>query len=293
MVKWFTLILFLWVAPAVASVVDRVAAVVDAYVVTQGEVDDYLAFQNDIVGGPPMDRTQAREALIEKALVEREAERRGLIPSDEELESALAGIRDRNKMSEEQFLRALADEGMDFDTYLRQVRDQMVQVKVAGVVVRERMGVGDEALREYYLKNVASYCESPALRLVHIQVPGEQGRERAEELRHRVEQAGAPGAVGDQGRLTDMGYVLVENLSTDVRSALEGLPVGGVSPVVEMGGSCNLFYVAERKDGRIRPFEEVRDQLRENYFRDKEEELFRLWIEDLKAQARIVRKPEG
>lgn len=293
MVKWFTLILFLWVAPAVASVVDRVAAVVDAYVVTQGEVDDYLAFQNDIVGGPPMDRTQAREALIEKALVEREAERRGLIPSDEELESALADIRDRNKMSEEQFLRALADEGMDFDTYLRQVRDQMVQVKVAGVVVRERMGVGDEALREYYLKNVASYCESPALRLVHIQVPGEQGRERAEELRHRVEQAGAPGAVGDQGRLTDMGYVLVENLSTDVRSALEGLPVGGVSPVVEMGGSCNLFYVAERKDGRIRPFEEVRDQLRENYFRDKEEELFRLWIEDLKAQARIVRKPEG
>ena len=293
MVKWFTLVLLLWVAPAVASVVDRVAAVVDAYVVTRGEVDEHLAFQNDIVGGAPLDRGQALEALIEKALVEREAERRGLIPSDEELQSALTDIRARNKMSEEQFLQALASQGMGFDTYMRQVRDQMVQAKVAGVVVRERMGVGDEALREYYLKNVSSYCESPALRLVHIQVPGEQGRERAEELRSRVEQAGAPDAVGDQGQLTDMGYVLVENLSSDVRSALDGLPVGGVSPVVEMGGACNLFYVAERKEGRIRPFEEVRDQLRESYFRDQEEELFRLWIDDLKAQAYIVRKPEG
>ncbi|MEE8394668.1 MAG: glycoside hydrolase family 65 protein, partial [bacterium] len=40
--------------------------------------------------------------------------------------------------------------------------------------------------------------------------------------------------------------------TVDVRSALDGLPVGGVSPVVEMGGVCNLFYVAERKEGRIR-----------------------------------------
>ncbi|MDF1555987.1 MAG: SurA N-terminal domain-containing protein [Deferrisomatales bacterium] len=293
MVKWFTLTLLLWVAPAVASVVDRVAAVVDAYVVTRGEVDDHLAFQNDIIGGAPMDRHQALEELIEKALVEREAERRGLIPSDEELQAAVADIRARNKMNEEQFRRALESQGMDFDTYVRQVRDQMVQAKVAGVVVRERMDVGDEALREYYLKNVASYCDSSSLRLVHIEVPGEQARERAEELRSRVEQAGEPSAVGDQGRLTDMGYVLVENLSSDVRGALDGLPVGGVSPVVEMGGACNLFYVADRKEGRIRPFEEVRDQLKESYFRDKEEELFRRWLEDLKAQAHIVRKPEG
>jgi peptidyl-prolyl cis-trans isomerase SurA len=290
MVKWFTLSLLLWVAPAAASMVDRVAAVVDDYVVTQGEVDDYLTFQNNIVGDAPLDREQALEDLIDKALVEREAERRGLIPGDEELQSALADIRARNKMNEEQFRSALASQGMEYDTYVRQVRDQMVQAKVAGVVVRERIGVGDEALREYYLKNVASYCESPSLRLVHIQVTGEQEQQRAEEVRRRVEQAGAPGAAGDQGQIRDMGYVLVENLSSDVRSALAGLQVGEVSPVVEMGGACNLFYVADRKEGRIRPFEEVRDQLRERYFRDQEQELFRRWIGDRKAQAHIVRK---
>jgi len=266
---------------------------VDDYVVPRGEVDEYLTFQNEIVGGAPLGRVEALEALIERALLEREAELRGLLPSAEDLDAAIEDIRARNGMNEEQFRQALAGQGVEFGAYVSQVRDQMVRMKVVGAVLRERVGVGDEALREYYLKNVASYCESPSLRLVHIQVPGEDQQERAEELRQKVEQSGAPDAVGDQGRVSDMGYVLVENLSADVRAALDGLPVGGVSPVVEMGGGCNLFYVAERREGRIRPFEEVREQLQESYFRDREEELFRLWIDDLKAQAHIVRKPEG
>lgn len=290
--KWFTLLLVLWVTPAFAALVDRVAAVVGDYAITQGEVAEYQRFHNDIVGDAPVDRAGALELLIEKTLVEREAERRGLLPTDAELAAALADIRARNKMTEEQFRQALASQGLVFESYVRQVRDQMTRAKVAGVVVRERMGVGDEALREYYLKNVANYCESPSLRLVHVQVPEEQGRERAEQLRRQLEQSAEPKIVGDQERASDMGFVLVENLSADVRAALEGVPVGGVSPVVEMGGACNLFFVAERKEGRIRPFEEVRDTLRESYFRDMEEELFSRWIDEQKAQAHIVRQLE-
>jgi peptidyl-prolyl cis-trans isomerase SurA len=287
----FFLILLLWVAPASASVVDRVAAVVDDYVITSGEVDDYLSFQKDVVG-KHLDRTQALDALIENTLVHREAERRGLLPNDEDLDAALADIRGRNNLDEGQFVEALRSQGVDYDAYVQQVREQMVRVRVAGRVLRDQMGVDDEALREYYLKNVASYCESPTLRLIHIQVPEEQGREQAEAVRRKVEQTGEVDAVANENRVSDMGYVLVENLAEDVRVALEGLPEGGVSPVVEMRGACNLFYVAERKEGRIRPFEEVRDQIRERYFRDREEELFRIWVDDLKAQAHIVRKPE-
>lgn len=291
MYKSFVLILLLWVAPASASVVDRVAAVVDDYVITRGEVDEYMAFQKDVVG-TQLDRAQALDALIENTLVRREAERRGLLPNEEELDAALADIRGRNKLDLEQFVEALRSQGVEYDTYVQQVREQMVRVRVAGRVLRDRIGVDDEALREYYLKNVASYCESPTVRLIHIQVPEEEGRERAEAVRRRVEQAGEVDGVVPESRVSDMGYVLVENLTGDVRAALEGLPEGGVSPVVEMRGACNLFYVAERKEGRIRPFEEVRDQLREQYFRDQEEELYRVWIEDLKAEAHIVRKPE-
>ena len=133
MPKWLSVVLLLWVAPAFASVVDRVAAVVDDYVVTRGEVDDYLMFHNEIIGDARVDRTQALEALIEKALLEREAERRGLTPTDAELESAVADIRARNQMSEEQFHQVLTRQGMEFDAYVGQVRDQMVKMKVLTV----------------------------------------------------------------------------------------------------------------------------------------------------------------
>ena len=293
MPKYLPVLLLLWVTPALASVVESVSVVVDDYVITQGEVDEYVLFQSRIIGRTAFGPEQAKEELIDKVLVEKEAQRRGLIPDDQELQQALDEIRSRNKMNEAQFLQALSAQGMGYDEYAAQVRSQMVQARLTAVVLREQLSLDDDALREYYLKNVASYCDSPALRLIHIRIPDEQGRERAEEVRRQVQEAGDAAVAGEFGDITDMGEVLVDNLHEDVRAVLENLPPGEVSEVVEMQGACNLFYVAERKEGRIRPFEEVRDQIREQYLRDKEEELFRRWLDGARDETRIVRKPEG
>ncbi len=295
MKRWLSLLLLLLLAaPVRAAPVDGLAAVVDGRIITRSEFDQALAIaQRSGRAAGPSARADVLEGLIERALVEREAKRLGVTVGDEDLSRAVADIRARNGLDEDVFRAALASQGMEYGAYLAEVRAQILRLKVAGRALRAKLQVGDEALREFYLKNVAEFCESDTVRLIHIQTGGPSAREAAEAARNRVLAGEDPEAVREgpsPASVADMGYVLVNNLSEEVRTALRDTPQGGVSPVVEMRGACSVFVVADRKGGRIPAFEEVRDQVRDRYFEDREEELYRAWIEALKEQARIVRK---
>lgn len=296
MKRWllFSCLFILSSAPAVAVTVDGLAAVVDDQVITRSELREALSLEERAgqVSGPDA-KSRVLEELIEKVLVEREAKRLGISITDEEVLQAVEEIRTRNGLDEEAFRTALAQQGMDWGSYLGAVRDQILRMKVAGRVLRAKLDVGDEALREFYLKNVADFCEPDSVRLVQIQAKGPKARETVEGARSRVLAGEKPEEVArEMGSSAggDMGYVLVENLADQVRQALRNLQPGEVSRVVEMKGACSLFVVADRREGRIPPFEEVRDQIRESYFEKKQEELYRAWIDSLKEKAEIARK---
>jgi peptidyl-prolyl cis-trans isomerase SurA len=296
MKRWFLIpcLLALWASPVFAVTVDGLAAVVDDQVITRSELKEALSLEerSGQVSGPDA-KSRVLEGLIENLLVEREAKRLSISVSDEEVLRAVEDIRTRNGLDDEAFRSALAGQGMDYGAYLDAVRTQILRVKVAARVLRSKLDVGDEALREFYLKNVADFCEAESVRLVQIQTKGPEARESAEEARSRVLAGEKPEAVARElGSPTggDMGYVLVKNLAEQVRKALHNLEKGEVSGVVEMNGSCSLFVVADRREGRIPPFEEVREQIREQYFEKKQDELYRTWIESLKEKAQIVRK---
>lgn len=290
-------LLALLALPAAAVTVDSLAAVVDGTVLTRSQVEAFMSQQppGELPDGASGEK-QALEELIERALVEHEADRRGITATDADVESAVKDIRERNGLGPDAFRAAVTGRGMSWEDYLAEVRFQIIRAKVAGRVLRSRMRVGDEALREYYLKNVAEYREPGAVRLCHIEVPAAD-RERAEEIRRRVQAGEDPEQVArevserlDGASTGDTGFVPLANLSEQVRRAVGNLPEGGVSPVVDLGGKCQVFAVLERRDGRIPPFEEVRDKIRELYFQDMEEELYQTWLESLKEKARIERR---
>ncbi|MHB8763176.1 MAG: peptidyl-prolyl cis-trans isomerase, partial [Deferrisomatales bacterium] len=279
MKHWLTIALFaLLPAAAGAATVDGVAAVVDKRVITRSEVEALAALggrlsQGQNPSGDP--RARALENLIEKALVEREAERMGVSVTDEDVARAVEDVRRRHNLDPEAFRKAIEAQGLTYPAYLEEVTSQVRRAKVAGRAMRSRMRVGDEALREHYLKNVAEYREAAAVRLQHLQLPAAAGRDAADRAREQFSREGAAG--GD-----DMGFVAVENLSAEIRAAVEGVPVGGVTPVVLLRDAFHVFRVVERRPGRIPAFEEVRDRIRDSYFEDQEEELYQAWIDSLK-----------
>ncbi len=288
-----------WARPAPAVVVDGIAAVVNGRVITRSEVAALAAFKERTgqATGPSEARRSALEDLIERALVQAEAERLGVRVTDEDVERAIREIGRRNGLEPQAVVRALEAQGVSYDEYVEELRAQIRRMKLAGRVLRLRMEVGDEDLREYYLKNVASFREPDAVRLYHLQtaerVTAEAARRRVlagEDFRQVAREVSTGPDARDGG---DMGFVPLQNLSPAVRRAVEGLGPGRVSEVVEIRGAYHVFYVAERRKGRVLPFEEVRDRIRERYFEDRQEELYKAWLDSLREKARIEIKWDG
>lgn len=294
--KSVTLLLVLaCAAPAAARVVDGVAAVVEGQVITLSDVEESTSARLRLGAPAQVAKTEALEGLIENALVDKEAKRLGILVTKVDAEAAAEEIRKRNNIDEQNFRQLLATQGLSWSTYLEQLRVQVLKVKVAGQVLRSRLRPEEGDLREYYLKHAADFCEPDQVRLKHLQVTG--GKDAAEAARARIEAGEAPEAValdlGGGKTYDDMGVLAVGSLSDVVRDAVKAASAKGISPVVELGGVCHIFVVAETKQGRVPPYEELSNDtkslVRERYAEDKEQELYRTWIDGLKEKAKIER----
>lgn len=293
--KRILLLTLLAASPASARIVDGLAAVVDGRVITLGEVAK-AANARAKLGGPAADwRKESLEGLVENCLIQKEAARLGIAVTDDDVQAAAADIRTRNNLTEEAFREALAAQGLPWPDYLEQLKGQILKVKLASQVLRARLRPDDDDLQEFYLKHAADFCQPDQVRLRHLEVPG--GRETAEGAKRRLEGGENPEAVardlaGGKG-YTDMGLLEVATLSDTVRGAIRDASAAGVSPVVELGGSCHLFVVSERQTARVPKYDELppdtKERVKGKYFEEKEDELYRAWIDALKSKARIER----
>jgi peptidyl-prolyl cis-trans isomerase SurA len=283
-------------SPSLARVVDGIAAVVEGQVITRSEVEDLVEARSRM-GAPPRledSKADALESLIEKVLLEKEAGRLGIAVTDEDVESAVVEVRKRNGLDDQAFRAALAGQGMDYASYVAELRSQILRMKVAGQVLRSRIRTDEDAIQEYYLKHVSDFCEPSKVRLGHLQ---SADRQSAEGARKRLAAGEAPEAVakdlpGSSG-YQDMGLLDVESLAEAVRAAIKGLRPGDVAPVVELEGGCHLFLVAEEKKGGPLRYEdlppEAKQVVKNRYIDEQEQELYRSWIDSLKQKANIER----
>jgi parvulin-like peptidyl-prolyl isomerase len=279
--------------PALSSVVDGVAAVVDGRVITRSEVEELAATRSRLDARSAGAVREALDLLIEKALVEKEAARYGIDTSEEEVDRGIADVRSRNSMDAEAFEGALRAQGIAYGAYRSEIRREILKAKVAGPVLRARLdGAREDELRAYYLKNVSAFREAEEVRLGHLELSADRGA--AEAARTKIAAGADPResarTVPGAGGYADLGWMTPESLSEAVREAIQTVAAGGVTDVVELGGKCHLFLVTEKKKGRVPPYEEILELVRQRYFEEKEQELYGAWLDSLKQNARIEEK---
>jgi peptidylprolyl isomerase len=158
-------------------------------------------------------------------------------------------------------------------------------------------------LRKIYDDNTARFVAPPEYRLAQIFLPVAPGTSDAEaqaiedrigDLRRRARARG-----GDFGALAreasqhaesaanggDMGWLAEDALLPEIRQAVTGLDKGAVSAPIRSQAGWHLIRLIDRKDSRVRPFEEVRPLLVEAVHRQQAAELRRRYIEGLVGAA--------
>jgi len=298
---------------APARVVDRVAATVNAEVIMQSELEEAAEIytrQMDKMqerGFSEAEKTALRrrvlEELIDRKLMEGHARELGIAASEEEINRAIEDVLVRAKINQEQLLNALAHDGMRYEEYRGQIRDQIVKAKMIHREISARVNIKDTEIEGYYLDHAEEFRSAKGVVLSHILLPlpanpaaaqVAAGREEAERIRREIldglkfaeaaTRYSRDASAAQSGRL---GFFREGDLGPEMEQAVARLAEGELSPPVQSPLGIHLILLEERTTGDLRPLEKVQEQIREKLYEEAAERQFEEWRKELRRKAHV------
>ncbi len=133
------------------ELLDKVAAIVNAGVVLESEVQDLLKNiktqakkNNQALPSDGALRTQVMDKLINDSLIIQIGERMGVQVSDAQLDQTIANMAKENKLTLAQFRQTIISDGEDYEKYLENVRTELITGEVRRNSVRRRIYISPQ-----------------------------------------------------------------------------------------------------------------------------------------------------
>jgi peptidyl-prolyl cis-trans isomerase SurA len=246
---------------------------------------------------------EAVTRLVDKKLVEQKIRELNIRIPEEELRMAIEDVKKQNHLTQEALVSALAAQGLSFDQYKAQLREQMERLRLVSQEVRAKVVVSEQEMREDYDQNAAKMREEESFRARQIffrlpKSPTPEDLKNAMTQAVEVQQQARAG--GDFAKLAEkysqdpsakdggsLGVFRKNDMIPELQEALETLKPGEVSDLVQTPAGFHIVKLEERIPGRQKSFEEVRAEIEDRLYRKKSEERFNQWVSDLKKEAVI------
>jgi len=181
-----------------ATLVDRIVAVVNKEVITQTELAERTAYaerelRRRRIAAPEravLERQVLERLVLDKAQLQLAADT-GLRVDEVQLDRAVLRVAENNKMTPAEFRGTLERDGVAFERFRADLRQQMLLQRLREREVDGRVQVGESELELYLEEHRASAALALEYDLAHIlvRIPEQAGPERIEESRARVERA--------------------------------------------------------------------------------------------------------
>jgi peptidyl-prolyl cis-trans isomerase SurA len=296
-----------------ARVVERVVAVVNNEIVLDSELDQWTLPQLrgpvdlETADGKRMwadAKKKAIETLIDGKLIQQQAVELKLAVTPEEVDRAIEEVKRQNKLEDATFIEALKQQGFTIESYRKNLRKQILELKVLNTAVRSRVSVSEDEVRAHYQQTVRSLGGERQARLKQILVavsadakPDEVERRRR--VAQKVVELARAGKSFDElakaysdDELTkqeggDMGWVGKGVLVDALEEAVAGMDAGDVRGPIRTGRGWHVLTVVDRKQGDVRTYEEVKDQLRRQLYDQQVEKATQSWLRELRKKAHL------
>jgi len=259
-------------APSSIALVDRIVAVVNSEVITSREVAARVKAVTQQLGQqgtplPPEDvlQKQVLERMIMDRLQLQLAKETALRVDDLQLDRTVARVAEGNKMSLTEFRRALERDGIPFDKFREEIRNEITLGRLREREVDARIAVTDNEIDYYLSQQGASQTSATDYNLAHIllRLPEQASPEQVQRQRARGEQvlqqlregadfaklavsfSDAPDAL--QGGA--MGWRSRDRLPELFAQALDAMKPGEVSPIMRSPAGYHVVKLLERRGG--------------------------------------------
>jgi peptidyl-prolyl cis-trans isomerase SurA len=295
-----------------ARVVERVVAVINDEIILETELEQYAAPQ---YRGPDPDtadgkkqweelKRKALDGMIDSKLVTQQAVELKLSVTPEEVDRAIQQVKDQNKLDDATFKSALEQQGFTLEGYRKTLKKQILELKVVNTAVRSRVTVSDDEVKTYYKQNeklVAGDRQSH-LRQILVAVPaGASDADVAGKKRVAakvVELARSGTSFGelakqysdDDGTKTsggDLGWVGKGVLVDALDEAMAAMEPNDVRGPIRTDRGWVVLQLVERKSGDLKPYEEIKEQLRKQLYDQQVDKAQQSWLRELRKRSHV------
>ncbi|MGD2061970.1 MAG: SurA N-terminal domain-containing protein [Nitrospirota bacterium] len=301
---------FLSFAPAArAETVDGIAAIVNDEVITLSQLNELKmpvgrqGFINYAETDDPQVRRRLLDKLIEKKLQIQRAHSLGITVSEADVDGAIADVRSRNDMDQQELAESLREQGLTMADYRQQIREQITIARLVHHEVRSRIVVNDQDALEYYNRHPELFGAAERREICRIFFAYDPAWDETRKARAKdriaaaieqikrgvpftdVARAFSEGPNAGQGGL--LGRFRDGELQPVLNRYAFGLKEHEVSELIRTADGYNLVYVRKVEEGEARPFVDVEDDIILQLQSDRMSDYYNEWMEELRAKAYV------
>lgn len=254
---------------------DRIVAVVNNEVITQRGLDervDTVARQLERKGTQLPPRDVMERQILERMIVDRAqlqfARESGIRVEDAAVDTAIARIAENNKLSPAEFRAALTRDGIPYEKFREDIRDEMTLSQLRDREVNSRIQVSESEIDNFLAEQQRSGIDGNVeYRLSHIlvRVPEQATPQQIEQRMKRAQEAQKRARAGeDFSQLAvafsdapdglkggDMGWREPAKMPELFVKALTTLKAGEVSELVRSPAGYHILKLHERRGGSV------------------------------------------
>jgi len=304
----------LFFAPwANAKVIDRVVAVVNNDIISLFDLNEELEpYSNRIKS---MGYTSEKEKkmffsvredvlndLINKKLTDQEIKRQRITVEEQEIDVSIENLKKRNFLTDEELRTALKNDGGSLEEYRETKRDQILHQRLLNYEIRSKIIITDQEVLDYYTLHKNEFSDEKKYHLkkisTKISADANSGKEKNGASK-RIEEAWSRLAKGDAFEKIasqyaeenedggDMGVFALNELSPQMKEAVEHLKAGELTPIMKTARGYQFFMVDKIDDPQDKTLENMSNWIREKLYENQVEVKYQEWLLKLRSQSHI------
>ena len=250
--------------------VDRIVAVVGREVVTASELTErreQAERQLRQQGTPLPERAILERQILDRLILDKAqlqlAKENGIRVEEVQLDRALERIAENNKMTLSTFRQELEKDGVAFDKFRNEVRQQIQLQRLREREVDDRIDVSDSEIDQFLAESKGSSSARSEYNLSHVlvRVPEQASPEQIEQARKKAEQARAEAVSGadfakiaatysdapDALKGGSMGWRGEDRMPELFAKAAKSLRSGETGPVLRSPGGFHVIKLMEQR----------------------------------------------
>jgi peptidyl-prolyl cis-trans isomerase SurA len=308
------ILLLLPAAAGFAEVVDRIVAIVNDEVISLYELNKAMQPYIEQVRNShyPQDverqltfevRGKILNEMINERLTDQELKHQNISVSDKEVDSAIERIKESRAVTDEELRKVLAAQGMTYEEYRQQTKQQILRAKLVNREVRSKIVITDQDIKAYYDQHAEEYAHEKKYHLRNIYVRLSSfatDADRREALR-KMETVQAELKAGKPiDELTknpfhtdpliesdDIGLFKLDDLSPQLKETIRNMKPGDFTPVIEAPFGYQILLLEEIVDTAGKTQAQAAAEIEDKLFNQIVDQKYQSWLQDLRDRAHI------